>query len=444
MSHRYGPAGVAAGRTRVSPSAYPIPIAGHGDRSTARAEADALEINAALLTDGESRCLLMSFDLLYIGGSLERRLREALAERYGLRNADVLLFASHTHFAPPTDPALPALGPVNEQYADHVFTEALRLVDHLIATRPVPITIETRRGDLDHSVNRRRPRFLPTYTRSGGLSTARVSLAPNAAGARNETVTVVMLCEHVSNKAIAMIWNYACHPVGHTPSDVTSADFPGFVRAKLRHEVRDLPVLFMQGFCGDVRPDISPSMAASWRQAAARCIKQLASGTPWLGVTPESWQRWAETLSQRVKDIAEAPPVSVDNEPMFSSELTTISVDAFFDGDAQKTAMEVRGLRLGRDVEIVAFGAEPSVGWVRRLDERLGPSRAVRLYAGYCGDVVGYLPLPEQVSEGGYEVVQSQRLFGLKGRYRPSALATVVEDAVESLVRALRADQANS
>lgn len=444
MSHRDGPAGVAAGRTCVRPSTYPIPIAGHGDQAIARAEADPLEINAALLTDGDSRCLLMSFDLLYIGGSLERRLRGVLAERHGLRNSDVLLFASHTHFAPPTDPALPALGPVNEQYADHVFIEALKLIDHLVATRPVPLRIETRRGDLDHSVNRRRPRFLPTYTRSGGLSTGRVSLAPNAAGARDESVTVVMLCERVSNKTIATIWNYACHPVGHTPSDVTSADFPGSVRAKLRHEVSDLPVLFLQGFCGDVRPDISPSKAANWRQSAVRRIKHLASGTPWLGVTPESWQRWTETLSQRVKDIAAAPPVSVDNEPRFSSELTTIPVDAFFDGDAQKTVMSVRGLGLGREVEIVAFGAEPSVGWVRRLDERLGPSRAARIYAGYCGDVVGYLPLPEQVSEGGYEVVQSQPLFGLKGRYRPSALAMVVGDAVESLVQTLRADQANS
>ena len=52
-----------------------------------------------------------------------------------------------------------------------------------------------------------------------------------------------------------MLWNFACHPVMyHSPMNV-SAHFPGDVRKELREILSDIPVVFLQGFSGDIRPN---------------------------------------------------------------------------------------------------------------------------------------------------------------------------------------------
>jgi hypothetical protein len=53
----------------------------------------------------------------------------------------------------------------------------------------------------------------------------------------------------------------------------------------------------------------------------------------------------------------------------------------------------------GRALEILGFGAEPTIGWQQRFAEALGEPEGIRLFSGYCGDVFGYLPVPEQLEE---------------------------------------------
>ena len=58
-----------------------------------------------------------------------------------------------------------------------------------------------------------------------------------------------------TDRPIAVLWSYACHPVGFPARTRVSADFPGVVRRALRDaHGAELPVLFLQGFAGDVRP----------------------------------------------------------------------------------------------------------------------------------------------------------------------------------------------
>ncbi len=158
--------GATAGRCLVPPIGLPSAIAGHGSRSIALAAADPLEVNAVLFEAGARRCLLLSFDLLYISGTLRRDLLLELSTRYGLADADIFMFASHTHFAPPTDSSLPDLGSYDEAYAIRVREAVLGLVGDLVAGVRVPVRLEIRRGRLAHSVNRRRPRLAPSYTRT--------------------------------------------------------------------------------------------------------------------------------------------------------------------------------------------------------------------------------------------------------------------------------------
>jgi hypothetical protein len=55
----------------------------------------------------------------------------------------------------------------------------------------------------------------------------------------------------------------------------------------------------------------------------------------------------------------------------------------------------------------------------------------LRLYAGYLGALYGYLPTPDQIREGGYEVTGFQSLFGLSGHCDAKKIVPTVADCVK-------------
>lgn len=436
--------GVVAGSRQVPPTSLPIAIAGHGAHSTATTVADPLELNALLFTAGVKRILLISFDLLYVGRTLDSALRSALASRYGLADSSIFFFASHTHFAPPTDPELPELGPYDSAYCEHVKEAALGLIDELFHDTPIPCRLAVRRGQLAHSVNRRRPRLAPSFTRSWGLSFDRVTFAPYPGGERDDTATVVTLCNAATGTPLAILWHYACHPVAHTPAHVTSADYPGTTRLHLRRAAGDtLPILFMQGFCGDVRPNVETRKALLFRDRMLSSARDLIAGTPAMESTAEAWHAWAESLAEGVVRISNTNPVLEEEVVSCESTRLEVPLKKIFDGKLRVESMAIAGILLGQHLELIGFGAEPSAGWRDLLKDCIGPSVQFTLYAGYLGSVFGYLPLPRQLAEGGYEVTNFQQSFAMRGRFRPATLFQSIADAVNQVDRALRSNSIN-
>jgi hypothetical protein len=417
---------------------FPTPIAGHGARAVAATAADPLELNGLLLIAGGQRCLLLSFDLLYVGGPLEERLRAQLSDRYGLARSELLLFASHTHFAPPTDPTLPGLGPCDAPYADRIVGAVTDLAAELLSRPAVPCRLEIRRGMLAHAVNRRRPRIAPTFTRSRGLAFDRVALGPHAAGPRDDTATLVRLARLDAPEAVAVIWHYACHPVGHVPSNVTTADFPGVARRSLRHvENAEVPVLYLQGFCGNLRPNLLPERSPGVLDALRNLAQSAIGGTAELRTSPANWQAWTESLESTIAGIARKPPDILDLPAQLRSACGSVPLRDFFEGEMAREQLHLWGLALGDKLELYGLGAEPSIEWQAKFAEALGAPAGIRIYSAYCGDVFGYLPVPEQVREGGYEVRDFQRWFGMAGRFRAEGLRTSIVPAVQGLARAL-------
>jgi hypothetical protein len=425
---------VVAGRRLVQPDSFPTHIAGHGANAVAMQAADPLEVNALLLRAGGRRCLMAAFDLLYIGGALERQLRAALAQRFGLDRSEVLLFASHTHFAPPTDGTLPALGPMDSTYADKVRDAAINLFGSLLADPGQVCHVETRRGLLSSAVNRRRPRIAPTFTRSGGFSFDRVTLGPHESGARDDTATLVRLVRNDTREPVAHLWHYACHPVARVPANVTSADFPGVARNTLRLlEGGDLPVLFLQGFCGNLRPNAAPRPPSSFVEAALGLARGAISGLSGVYTDESGWQSWVAKLETDLTAIARSPPRLMKTPHCIISEHGSMPLGEVFDGKLTRETLHLWAMRLGPELEIFAFGAAPTVEWQSRLDAALGAAPGVRLYAAYCGDVFGYLPVPEQLDEGGYEVSAFQSAFGMDGSFSRARLGSRVDTAIKAL-----------
>jgi hypothetical protein len=417
----------------VTPRDRPLRLAGYPSRTAPVATIlDAIEISAVLLEGPGARCLIFSFDLMIVGAELQDMIVARLA-RHGFRPDEIVLLASHTHFAPATDQACSPLGVPEAQFVSDLATATEALLLQMLREAPAEIRLEMRQGPLNHSINRRRYWPFPTLGRTYGFRLTSVSMAPNPDGATDELATVLLLRRVDGGEAIGAIWHYTCHPTAVVPDNVISSDYPGTVRRALRKRFGEIPCVFAQGFCGDIRPNMRrPEPAPGFRDRLRRLFRTVMSGPSFQTPAAAEWTRWSEDLAAKVVAIAVAPSAKVFSPANLAAGSASIPLGEFFNGSAPDKPLTVQVIQLGDALELVALSAEVSVEWLDLIDRAI-PVRdgRTRLYAGYLGALFGYLPTALQVGQGGYEVEGFQPFFGLSGDFDPERITPAVIDCVK-------------
>jgi len=394
----------AAEGTDITPGRS-VPLAGFRARTAAyETVADRLEANAVLLTDGGTRLVLLGVDVLYVGPRIRAELLERL--RGVVLPGELLLCASHTHFAPATDPTKPLLGRVDDAYVEELLGRLETLVRRTLAVQRAA-TVRYAEGFADHSINRRLLRKF-TVDRSGLRFNAMLS-APNPLGPRDERVRV-MTIHGPSHEVLAVIWNYACHPVGYPERLMVSADFPGVVRAALRQRYGlRIPVVFLQGFSGDTRPGNSDP-----RRGLVDRLKAVMRGPRFHGFTADEWRCWATGLATAVlRAVGDATSDGQALPGLVSTGRIEVPIQRFVSDAAPDRSVSFQVANLGDCVILVAISAEPVVDYVRSVQALFPAYRVVPV--GYVDDVFGYLPTREMLAQGGYEVDGFLESLSLRG-----------------------------
>jgi len=427
----------------VTPKDRPIRLAGYAARTEPVSTVlDPIEISAVLLECGGRRCLIFSFDLMIVGAELQDMMVARLA-KHGFRPGEFMLLASHTHFAPATDQACARLGLPDQPFVSEVAAAAEGLVLQMLREPASEIRLEMSQGRLDHSINRRRHWRFPTFGRTYGLRFTSVVMAPNPQGPTDERATVLLLRRADDAQVIGAIWHYTCHPTAVIPDNVVSSDYPGVVRRALRERFGEIPCVFAQGFCGDIRPNMRRATpSAGFRDRLRRMVRTAMSGPSFAAPAAGEWTRWSEDLAAKVVAIAQAPSGKISSPAMLATGSASIPLGGFFKGLAPDKPLAVQVVMLGDVLELVVLSAEATVEWQAIIDREI-PVRngRIRLYAGYLGALFGYLPTAVQIPEGGYEVEGFQRLFGLSGKFDSEKIMSCVMDGVKQAFEDLeRAD----
>lgn len=401
----------AADRVDLTPR-HALALAGFGARrGLSDGVAHPLEANAIVLRDADGRiAVIVAFDTLFVGRAVDSALRAFLRDEWAIRDSDILLLASHSHFAPSLDGTKPLLGPVNGAYLAWVIDQTKAMLRRVLASPMSPLTLSPASAAWNGAANRRRRWPLP---RLGGARDTLGLHGPVMAPSNGPTDPSVRtwLLRSENGAPLALLWSAACHPSGFPRTTQVSSDFPGRVRETVRNRLGSaLPVLFLQGFAGDIRP-LSPETRPALRIIAG-IIRRGPSFCPF---DDAGWSRWVNGLSVTVSDtLATEHPVHWSGS--IRSASAALDISRLLDGDNRERAVEFRRLVLGESLDLWAVAAEPSIA----LRDFL-PTSDVAVALGYLGDVFGYWPSARQAAEGGYEGEAWVTIFGLSGRLRPSS-----------------------
>lgn len=370
-----------------------VRLAGYSDKLPSPHEVDQpLEANVLGLSGGslDQPVYVVSVDSLY-GGSLGAELARLL----GCPRDHVLVLASHTHFAPASDPGLPRLGRTSSKY---VRGAAARIAE-AVGRAPWYERARVRVGTVEVPrlfVNRRRP-ILGIGLRLPRLGT--VVTAPEPRGAVDRTLRLLELLDE-GGEVLAVGWGVSCHPVCSPDRQSISSDFPGVVRHRLRGPGGTLPVLFFQGCSGDVRPaSMSRRPPRSPRGLLRYLLAGLRTFTP---QTRVAFDAWCTELATAAVDAQRECGDAVEVHP----RLRRVTGETA--GQWQREP-ELGLVGIAEEVALLTVNAELMSSHVADLP----PDRpsSVMIPATCADEVIGYWPTTAMLKEGGYEGRRSRPFF---------------------------------
>ncbi len=411
---------ISAGSIDISPQ-RPLPLAGfEGRLGPSEGTSDPLELNGLLIRTMDRTLAILTADLLFVTDEIKHRILADVGAQLSLSESSLLIAASHTHFAPAVDASKPRLGMVDPQYADFVAQQGANLFRQLAASVPIVARMTYARARADHAINRRRRGWRLSRNH---LPRRCLLMAPNPAGPRDEALHLIVFADR-QDRPVAVIWSYACHPVVFPAAGRVSAEYPGVVRRALRAALAPgIPVLFLQGFAGDIRPREVGTPATF-----GQFVNGVLCGPLFAPVSWGQYEAWSNSLAERVVHL-----LRVGGPTEFDVSLTarriTVPLDALMDGASNGRSVTFQRLSMHPDLHIVGVSAEPVTEYVAALRPWF---RGNVLPVGCIDTVYGYLPTSGMLCEGGYEDSGFQRAFSLPGRFRPT-LDEVVRDAFAEL-----------
>ena len=326
------------------------------------------EVQALIIESASSRSVLVGADLIWFASDQAEALRTEIARRAKCERDCVSLCATHTHGKPNPDVRF-AYGQCSDALIEHVNACVLGVVEKALSAPSQAVRVARGRARAPGvSINRRREAWL----RHGLRLRRRVQNLPNPWRPVDDRVTVLVFLSEASGRAVALITHYACHPVAD-PADRRGADFPGFLRRDLRRQFgAELVSVFLQGFCGDVRP----ALLRRPHGVKDRLLK-LVIGDRFRPSVRDDAARIGATLAARVEEaVAQAQPLDFAVPEMRRNRVALADID---------------GSSTGRDLDVTVWRWSENLRLVFASGEMLGglaPPDPDTLAVGYANGMV--------------------------------------------------------
>ncbi len=388
-------------------------LAGYGDRkSPAEGKVTELWVKVLALEDAAGhRAVLLTSDLLGMPQSVFRSTTQAARERFNLAPEQIILSASHTHCGPVLRGALYDIYPLDdaqraliETYSAQLEAQIVDAIGRALADLS-PARLAAGQGETAFAINRRNnlePQ-IPALIADGKLNGPVDHAVP---------VLAVFLPD---GKLKAVVCGYACHnTVLHL--NQWCGDYAGFAQLALEQSHPGTQAMFFMGCGGDQNPLPRRELflAQRYGNMLAAAVEEVLLAPP-------------QTLEPRLATKMEMVPLRFGTAPT-RAELEKMANDSaaatrrwaarlLTELKAGKPLLReypfpLQAWKLGDRQLLLTLGGEPVVDYALKFKREFGAQTWV---AGYCNDVMTYLPSQRVLREDIPPLASSR--WGYEGSY---------------------------
>jgi len=374
------------------------------------------------------KSLIVTLDLVGIDRITSKTICEQLVDKHGLQRSGIRISASHTHSGPIVGRNLMSMYSLDDEnlrlvaeYTQFLSDSILKISAEAFANL-APATLQYGSGQATFAVNRRTNREpdVPMLRKSGQL-----------VGPVDHDVPLLVV-RAADGSLRTILFGYACHATVLGGME-WCGDWPGFAQLEIERRHPEATAMFIAGCGADQNPlpRKTVELAADYGKQIADSIDRAVAGPmqPVNGTLKTAYREIDLAFDQLPsKEQIEADLKSKD---VYIARRAVHLLDAISrDGQLSTTyPYPVQLLRLG-DLQIVTLGGEVVIDYALRLKNEL-PGSTIWI-AGYCNDVMAYIPSLRVLQEGGYEGETAMIYYGL-----PTKWSAAVEDDIVKAVKEL-------
>ena len=419
-------------RIKITPESY-MWMSGYGGRMQPADGKNAdLWAKVLLLEDSQgSRGYLVSLDLIGMDRTLSEKVCGLLKEKCGVERSRVMLCFSHTHTGPVVGRNLEPLHyrQVDGEQQTLIDQYALKLETYLIdcvggAIEDLePCKLAWGSGTADFAVNRRN---------NPERDVVQLRAADALKGPVDHDVPVLSVRD-AEGGVKAIVFGYACHATVMSNTK-WSGDYPGFAQSELEDAYPGSVAMFWAGCGADQNP-----LPRRKLELAQKYGRQLATAVgdvlakPMAEVSGSLVPRYRE-VSLELDKLPTRDELTKDAESKdrFVRARAEMLLEQIASGHplSQTYPYPIGAWQLGDQVQFVFLGGEVVVDLSIRLKRELNGTGT--WVAGYCNDVMAYIPSLRVLREGRYEGVGAMVYYGLPTAWGPQVETTVC-DGVHSI-----------
>lgn len=387
---------------------------------------DDLFARVLVLEDSKKEVVLVSLDLVGLDFDLLKGLRQTVENHTGLSSQKIMFHCTHNHNSPVTMQWLRQ----NQFHRNRLWEKEL--------------------GEkIGSGISIARDKLLPV--KKVGVGREEVQIGTNRRLSIDKDKDVIMgsfpqgpmapyvdVLEIVTEKETSIVlFAHAAHPVSvHSASTLFTADYPGYAVAKIQQALgQNIFPIFLQGCCGNINSDpVAGGFLESERLGtilgeavvkASLGIKDwyfsfslkafhtiinlpLQAPPPCEKAREIAKKEERKHIEMRRKNLEKIGSYMQQEVVLWAKDLVKSSRE---EKKERSLPTEIQVITLGRTIALVGISHEVFVQYQLRIQEE-SPFSHTMVFA-YTNGVAAYIPTPEDVPLGGYEVSEAPRLYGV-------------------------------
>ena len=426
-------------RAKITPT-EPVMMAGYGSRNKpSEGVAADLWARALAIDDGTGATkVLVTADIIGFGPVLSRAIKAEAKDKYGLREADLLLVGSHTHNGPVISERTLVDHPdqvrARDAYVDGLRGRILQAIGEALGAL-APARLEWARGRGDIGMYRRVAKPDGTW-----------AFGDNPQGTVDPDLPV-MAVRAPDGRLRALFFTFACHC-----TSVRNGK-EGFYKihpdwaiccSLLEEKLAGTQVMFVTGCGADIDPAAKGPIGDAEKNGASMvsAVQSVLDGGKFVPVSGP-----IRTQARRI----DLPLETLDESVVAKMAETGKPAEKKLAADLQQKKLRggpvsfpILTWRFGSGPTIVALAGETCVEYALRLKRELGSDQVWPV--GYANEVMCYIPSERVLRENGYESGWSLSwgrgvaAFQMSGSGWQTPFALGLEDRIVSAVHELLKD----